>query len=369
MKSIKICLMVCIMLLCANTIFATGHGLVNGSFEDDKRIIDISTREPNGWDVNVPVLQFGGLVDNLFGVTDGNWSLTLYSKYYKTFEVNDIAFVWQLVDLSDVNQIFFDVHLDTYGGVWNPAKRSAVVMIDEQVMWESPKTGSDIRGQYLNQVINLNYSQSGLHRFAIGIRADVKETAAIEYYTDWDNITVVVGEPNLPFEPEFVIVSKRRVGRTIFDYDCKVSLENLSPFTVRVTQFEIQSVPTNMTVIDSYVSDFEQIGAEETKTSADTCTFRVDRSELIDAAQIKWRVSYEIVNTCQTMHQASISMLKFELNLGDFNIDGQVDNADLVSLAEKWLWTGVPGSIQQDIVKDGRVDFLDFAIIAEHWLQ
>jgi hypothetical protein len=196
MKSITICLAVIIMVLTSNTIRANENdvnGLVNGSFEADGRIIDIVTpgSEPNGWDVNVPVLQFGGRVDNLYGVTDGNWSLTIYSKYNKTFKINDIAYVWQLVDLSDANRIFFDVHLDTYGGVWNPARRSALVMIDDNVVWESPKTGADIRGQYLNQSINVNYPEKKLHKLAIGIRADVNEISpiAIEYYTDWDNLS------------------------------------------------------------------------------------------------------------------------------------------------------------------------------------
>jgi hypothetical protein len=192
MKKMTGFLAVLIMLMWANTIRADANGLVNGSFEADGRIPNITdiNSEPNGWDVNVPTLQFAGTVDN-YWVTDSNWSLTLYSIAKKTFEANDIAFVWQDVYLSDVNQIFFDVHLDTSGPDWNPALRSAVVMIDGTVVWESPKTGTNIRGEYLNRVINVSYEDRFLHRFAIGIRADVNESGInIEYYTDWDNIGV-----------------------------------------------------------------------------------------------------------------------------------------------------------------------------------
>lgn len=191
MKRIINYLAVLVMLTAANTIWADANGLVNGSFEaDGRRILDITIpgQEPNGWDVNVPTLQFAGLVDD-YWVTDGDWSLTLYSKAYKTFVVDDNAFVWQNVYLGDVNQIFFDVHLDTSGAVWNPALRSALVTIDDVVVWESPKSGTDIRGEYLNQVIDVSNEDRGLHKFAIRIRADVNESGInIEYYTDWDNI-------------------------------------------------------------------------------------------------------------------------------------------------------------------------------------
>jgi hypothetical protein len=191
MKKMTGFLAVLIMLMWANTIRADANGLVNGSFEaDGRRILDITIpgQEPNGWDVNVPTLQFAGAVDD-YWVKDGDWSLTLYSIAKKTFKVNDIAYVWQDVYLSDVNQIFFDVHLDTSGPDWNPALRSAVVMIDGTVVWESPKTGTNISGEYLNRVINVSYEDRFLHRFAIGLRADVNESGInIEYYTDWDNI-------------------------------------------------------------------------------------------------------------------------------------------------------------------------------------
>jgi hypothetical protein len=192
MKKMTGFLAVLIMLMWANTIRADANGLVNGSFEADGRIDDITDdiTDPNtltGWDVNMPTGQFDGWVGD-YWVTDGNWSLTLHSKA-EAFEVGDIAYVWQDVYLSDVNQIFFDVHLDTSGENWNPALRSAVVMIDDTVVWESPKTGTDIRGEYLNQAIDVSNEDRRLHRFAIGIRADVKESGtSIEYYMDWDKI-------------------------------------------------------------------------------------------------------------------------------------------------------------------------------------
>ena len=46
-----------------------------------------------------------------------------------------------------------------------------------------------------------------------------------------------------------------------------------------------------------------------------------------------------------------------------------MDFEDLRRLANYWLWTGVAGSVPEDIVEDGFVDFVDFAELAENWLK
>jgi hypothetical protein len=42
-----------------------------------------------------------------------------------------------------------------------------------------------------------------------------------------------------PFEVSFNVVSKRRISRTVFEYDCKVTLRNISRFAVRNVQLEM----------------------------------------------------------------------------------------------------------------------------------
>ena len=134
------------------------------------------------------------------------------------------------------------------------------------------------------------------------------------------------------------------------------------------------SVPSHMVVTDSDVSNFEEIGAKQTKTSADICSFRVDRSESINTTQIVWKVTYEIINTCQVMQQMSSSVLALEpLDVGaaDITGDGKVDFEDLGKLAAQWL--RAPGIPSADIAPppdgDGMVDFQDFAELANHWLE
>ncbi len=181
---------VIIMLAFASYIRADVSVIVNGSFEDDGQINNITAPEPNGWDVNLPPDQFDGWVFDEW-VTDGSFNLTLYSDSFQAFEVNDIATLSQEVILWDVNNIIFDIELDTSGNnVWDPNKRTAVLMIDDEVVWESNDVGPDVRDEYFNQTVNVSgLYDAGLHKLSLGLRADVNEVpTSIKYYTEWDFI-------------------------------------------------------------------------------------------------------------------------------------------------------------------------------------
>ena len=82
---------------------------------------------------------------------------------------------------------------------------------------------------------------------------------------------------------------------------------------------------------------------------------------------------YEVVDTCQIMQQTSSSIILLDPKLGDITGEGDVNIADLIRLAEKWLWIGTPGGIDEDIAPlpdgDGKVDFLDFSKLAENWMK
>lgn len=177
-----------------NTVWAEECPILNGSFEDPGDIDNISLEEPNHWDVNMPAGKFSGEVQDVFGVTDQNWALTLSSNTYVDLEVNDIVYVYQYVCLKDVSRITFDLNLDTYPVMpWDPAYRTAVVMIDDEVVWESNSVGDDVRGQYQGIddgcFIDVDIDDSNERKFAIGLRVNVDENPSFGYYADWDNIT------------------------------------------------------------------------------------------------------------------------------------------------------------------------------------
>jgi hypothetical protein len=65
-----------------------------------------------------------------------------------------------------------------------------------------------------------------------------------------------------------------------------------------------------------------------------------------------------------------IELVKLPSRLkGDLNYDARVDFDDLIRLTDQWLWTGVAGSIPEDIVRDGTVNFLDFTMLVDEWMR
>lgn len=192
MKGIQIWLMVFIMLILANKIFARPGQLVNSSFEDDRWITDISVKAPHGWDVNMPAMKFAGWVSNDWA-TQGSFSLILSSNWYTTFEANDMTTISQQSLLGDAKRLFFDLKLDTYptGKIWDPNKRMAAILIDDQVVWKSDIFSGDIRGVHPNQYFDINISDRQIHTLSLALIADANEywlNADTIYYVYWDNV-------------------------------------------------------------------------------------------------------------------------------------------------------------------------------------
>lgn len=176
--------------------------IVNNSFEDPGWINNIAVKEPNGWDVNMPTGKFKGYVHSEWP-TDGSYNLTLYSEWFVAFNANDKATVSQQVDLTDIDKIIFDLKLATGGyTAWDPNKVSAVVLIDNDAVWESNSVGSDVRGEYFDQtyIVDGKY-RDGMHTLSFGIRVNVTTSGLWErYITHWDFIecTFGCGEESLP---------------------------------------------------------------------------------------------------------------------------------------------------------------------------
>ena len=165
-------------------------GLINGSFEDDGRINDITAREPNGWDVNAPAGGFAGYV-HYDWLTDGLFNLTMYADWLKTFTVDQTATVSQQLVLSDVNDITFDLKLETYtGSLWDPNVCTPVLMIDQDVVWQPMSSKPDIRGQYRGQTYTVEdkYRDDKPHKLSLGIRVKVADMLLERYTAHWDSI-------------------------------------------------------------------------------------------------------------------------------------------------------------------------------------
>jgi len=189
---------VIIMMLLTNYMLGNDSVLVNGSFEADGVIPDLTVEDPNGWtDVNMPVdvngmYLFGGWVFNEWK-TNGNWSLTVFSMGEMTFNINDRAWVAQYVYLTDVNAIRFDLRLSILPELqpWDPNICTVFLEIDNEPVWESPKDKVyDGPWQYLNQMYSVGpmYNDNILHKLALVLRMKVAGKRPLNYIADWDNI-------------------------------------------------------------------------------------------------------------------------------------------------------------------------------------
>jgi hypothetical protein len=159
-------------------------------------IDDITAQEPNGWEPNVPSGKFTASIDASWS-TDGRFSLYLYSIWYKAFDANDMAIVSQDILLDDVNEITFDLKMDTYSGSgWDSNNSTAVVMIDDDIVWEPNSTNADIRGEYIGQsyAIENNYRDGNSHKLSVGLKINIdKQDGFSDFYlVRWDSIDCVL---------------------------------------------------------------------------------------------------------------------------------------------------------------------------------
>jgi hypothetical protein len=170
--------------------------LVNGSFETDGAIGDIMAQEPNGWDVNMPSGKITGNTEASWS-TDGNFSLLFSSQWFTAFAAGDSGTVSQDVILDDVNEITFDLKLDNYTGFeWDPNIATAVVMIDDEIVWEPNSASSDIKGEYIGQsyAVEEKYRDENPHKLSFGLRINIDtDGGSFEFYRVWwDSIECVI---------------------------------------------------------------------------------------------------------------------------------------------------------------------------------
>jgi hypothetical protein len=313
MKKTTVIVAVMIMVLAGNITQAGVSLIMNGSFESDGIINDITAQAPRRWcDVNLPAGQFGGKVETIWK-TYGDYSLSLYSVY-GMFNAGDMATISQEVYLTDVSQIIFDLRLGTYAGYpWDPVKRSALLLIDGDVVWDSSDWTPDASGEYRNQMADVNeiYKDAYLHTISLAVRANVTGMEyAFNYLAQWDFVKFDAYCGGFGYLPQDL------------NRDCYVDELDLKVLT-------------------------EQWLAEELNQEYDL--FR-DDEDIINFPDFAAFASY---------------WRKIWGGGGDFNRSYKVDVADLKMFAEHWLspvtW------LLSDIAEDDVVNFKDYAGLAGRW--
>jgi len=172
----------------------------------------------------------------------------------------------------------------------------------------------------------------------------------------------------------FHIVNKTRVGRTTFEYELALSVQNQNAYDV--TDVQMQLVDATDAVIsvtdDSVIFDIIQAGQTAT-SSNDTFSLVVDRSLLIEPGHLTWELIYYEAGGQQGSQTMTMSLSADDLGftdvLGDVTGEGIVDIDDLIQLSNDWLQNNSIADIAPTPDGDGVVNLQDFAILAQHWLE
>lgn len=329
---ILIITMTMVMLLADNSAQAGVSVVLNGSFENNGSIPDITAKAPQRWcDVNLPAGKFGGWVGTVWS-THADCSLTLYSKANSTFDVNDTATVSQQVYLKDVNQIIFDIELNTDWPDdvdWDPDKFSAVVMIDGNSVWDSNDLELSGNGQYAGEVNGIDINDANLHTLSLGIRANT--TASTPYYISylvrWDFVKFDTHCGGFGYLPEDI------------SRDCYVN------------EFDLEMLA------GQWLAEKPAEKYDLFEDDRDTVNFK-DYAILADS----W-LDYRDWRNWQDPN-----FVELEMPLADLNNDGVVNLRDFAILAGDWMTDGpcLRGNI--DLSEDGIVDYNDLSIMTDEWL-
>ena len=316
MKKTTVIVALMIMFLAGNITQAGVSLIMNGSFESDGIINDITAQAPRRWcDVNLPAGQFGGKVDTYWS-THGDYSLILFSKSSLTFAVGDMATVSQDVYLMDVNQIIFDIELSgTHSSFpWQSEKFSAIVFIDGNVVWDSRDWVPDGDGEYSFEVNGIDINDANLHTLSLAMKANKEEYQFTQYTVRWDFVKFDTHCGGFGYLAEDL------------NHDCYVDMLDLRVLT-------------------------EQWLGEELNREYDLFH---DQELIINFPDFATFSSYWQNNNCPQSNWCGGS---------DFNRSGTVDSTDLKIFADHWL--GQVTLLLSDLVEDEVVNFKDFAFFAE----
>jgi hypothetical protein len=302
--------------------------VMNGSFENDGSIPNITTKSPRYWcDVDLLASRFGGWV-NEDASTHGGYCLTLYSQMFETFTAGETATVSQSVYLEDVNQIIFDVTLGSIWGTdyWDP-NRSAVVKIDGNTVWDSVvDLGPGAKGLYTDVAVDVNgaYKDPNLHVLSLSIKVNSGGNSNIQYWAQWDFVKFNTHCGGFGYMPED------------FDRDCCVDINDLGAIAGQWLSAEPNERYDLFTDGVVNFQDYVYL-AEYWK-----CTSRWEN----------WQDS---------------NFVEMEVPVSDMDNSGRVDYGDILIMGSNWLTTG--DCLGADLNRDRKVDSKDFTILNSQWQE
>jgi len=312
-----------ITLVCCDLCSAGVSVVKNGSFENDGRIDYVTQSDrPEYWcSVNYNSAKFIEYVYNDWA-TSGDYSLTIYSYMYTSFNQNDSATITQSVYLDNAERITFDIYLWADYGGWRTDLVTAGVLIDNTEIWNSDGLTFD-HGIFVGNIavdINETFKDSSPHLLTLQLKADTSSYNLYAYAAQWDSIGLVTtcgAGGYLPAD---------------FTHDCLVDINDLA------------------VLAEGWL---DPNGPDLTGDS------NVNFADFAEFA-IYWMAD--------NSGEPFIPGPEFIFLDADLNDDGIVDYADVLVLCNNWLGTG-GYCVREDLNDDDFVDFMDLALLAEQWRE
>jgi len=164
--------------------------IVNGSFEQYYSVTPWPDTVPSYWRLrNLDHTGFGSQVTTVWK-TDGLRAGGLFSRYGRSFTAGDYQSIYQVIDLTGIGRIVFDVRLAVYSATVPTDFGSffeAELIVDNVPLWTQTSAGT-----YLNQEVNVS-GRSGFHQVELRMTAKTGGQVYAACWTQWDNLRLIAG--------------------------------------------------------------------------------------------------------------------------------------------------------------------------------
>jgi hypothetical protein len=160
---------------------------LNGSFEQSYSITPRPDSVAQYWRLrNADYTMFGSQVTSVWK-TDGLRSVGLFSRYGRSFAAGNYQGIYQMVDLTGMAELVFDVRLASYGSTTFAAfdNFEAALLVDEVPLWRQTADGA-----YLDQHVDVS-TLPGLHYVELRITAKTAGQFNVADWVQWDNLRMV----------------------------------------------------------------------------------------------------------------------------------------------------------------------------------
>ena len=159
----------------------------NGGFEQSYSVTPWPDSVPQYWRLKSPDrTMFGSQISNVWK-TESLRSEGLFSRYGRSFTAGNYQSIYQVVDLTGIADIVFDVRLAAYGSTTLTMFDSfeAALLVDEVPLWTQTADGT-----HVDQQVDVS-RLPGLHRVELRITARTDGQFNVAYWAQWDNLRMV----------------------------------------------------------------------------------------------------------------------------------------------------------------------------------